>query len=90
MVILLGSPEDADFVHYGLEPIVYGMWLLSFVEDEPTKFTLNCFSLGDLGDFVPFVCCLEDVPKFFGTLQSLHFVILLPPQGSEEYCHTRF
>jgi hypothetical protein len=28
---------------------------------------------------------LEDVPNFFGTLQHLHLVVLLPTQGSEEY-----
>jgi hypothetical protein len=30
-------------------------------------------------------CRLEDVPNFFGTLQPLHLVVLLPTQGSEEY-----
>jgi hypothetical protein len=68
MVIPLGASKVANLVHHGLEPVVHGLWLFSFVEDEPTKLTLNCFSLGDLGDFVPFVHCLEDAPNFFGTL----------------------
>jgi hypothetical protein len=84
MVIPLGAPEVADLVHHGLEPVVHGLWLFS-VEDEPTKFTFNCFSLGDLGEFIPFACHLKDVPNFFGTLQPLHLVILLPTQGSKEY-----
>jgi hypothetical protein len=85
MPIPLGAPEVANWVHHGLEPVVHGLWLFSFVEVEPTKFTLNCFPLGDLGDFVPFVCHLEDVPNFFGTLQPLLLVVLLSTQGSEEY-----
>jgi hypothetical protein len=58
---------------------------LLFVEDEPTKFSLDRFSLGDLGHFVPFVCRLEDVLNFFGTFQPLHLVVLLSTQGSKEY-----
>jgi hypothetical protein len=72
-------------VHYGLESVIHGFWLFSFVEDEPTESSLNCFSLGDLSDFVPSVCRLEDIPNFFGTFQPLHLVILLSTQGSEEY-----
>jgi hypothetical protein len=53
MVIPIGAPKVANLVHHGLEPVVYGLWLFSFVEDEPTEFSLNCFLLGDLGDFVP-------------------------------------
>jgi hypothetical protein len=48
MVIPLGAPEVADLVHHGLELAVNDLWLFSFVEDEPTKFTLNYLSLGDL------------------------------------------
>jgi hypothetical protein len=84
MVIPLGAPEVAELVHHGLEPVVHGLWLLYFVEDEPTEFSFNCFSLGDLGDFVPFMCRLEDVPNFFSTFQPLHLVVLLPIQGSKE------
>jgi hypothetical protein len=72
-------------VHHGLEPVVHNLWLFSFVEDEPTEISLNCFPLSDLGDIVPFVRRLEDVPNFFGTFQRLHLVVLLPTQGSEEY-----
>jgi hypothetical protein len=85
MVIPHGAPEVADLVHHGIEPVVHGLWLVTFVEDEPTKFTLTCFPLGDLGNFVPFMCRLEDIPNFFGTLQPLHLVVLLPTQGSQEY-----
>jgi hypothetical protein len=66
MVIPLGAPEFADLVHHGIEPVVHGLWLYSFVEDEPTEFSLDCFSLGDLGHFVPFVHRLEDVPNLLG------------------------
>jgi hypothetical protein len=57
----------------------------SFVEDELTEFSLDCFPLGDIGYFTPFVYRLEDVPNFFGTFQPLHLVVLLSTQGSEEY-----
>jgi hypothetical protein len=50
-----------------------------------TKFTLNFFPLSDLGDLVPFVYRLQDIPNFFGTFQPLHLVILLPTQGSGQY-----
>jgi hypothetical protein len=77
MVIPLGAPEVADLVHHCLEPVVHGLWLFSFVKDDPTGFSLDCFSLGDLGYFIPFVRRLEDVPNFFGTFQPLHLVVLL-------------
>jgi hypothetical protein len=67
MVISLGAPEVADLVHHCLEPVLHGLWLFSFGEDELTEFSLNCFLLGDLGYFIPFMCHLEDVPNFFGT-----------------------
>ena len=85
MVIPLGAPEVADLVHHCLKPVVHGLWLFSFVEDEPTKFSLDRFPLGDLFHFVSFVRRLEDVSNFFGTLQPLHLVVLLSTQGSEEY-----
>jgi hypothetical protein len=78
MVIPLGASEVTDLAHHSLEFVVHGLWLFSFVEDKSTEFTLNCFSLGDHGDFVPFVHHLEDVPNFFGTLQPVHLVIFLP------------
>jgi hypothetical protein len=59
MIIPLDVPEVADLVHHGLEPVVHGLWLFSFVEDEPTKFSLDCFLLGDLGDFVPMCAVLR-------------------------------
>jgi hypothetical protein len=61
------------------------LWPFSFIEDEPTQFSLDCFPLGDLGHFVPFVYCLEDVLNFFGTFQPLHLIVLLSAQGSKEY-----
>jgi hypothetical protein len=85
MVIPLGALEVANLVHHCLEPVVHGLWLFSFAEDEPTEFSLDGFPLGNLGHFVPFVCRLEDVPNFFGTFQPLHLVALLPTQGSKEY-----
>jgi hypothetical protein len=85
MVIPLGAPEVADLVHNCLEPVVHSLWLFSFVEDEPTEFSLNRFALGDLGHLVPFMHRLEDVHNFFGTFQPLHLVVPLSTQGSEEY-----
>jgi hypothetical protein len=85
MVIPLGAPEVVDLVHHCLESAVHGLWLFSFVEDEPTEFSLDRFSLGDLGHFFPFVCRLEDALNFFGTFQPLHLVVLLSTQVSEEY-----
>jgi hypothetical protein len=85
MVIPLGAPEVANLVDHCLEPVVHCLWLFSFVEDESTEFSLDRFSLGDLGHLIPFMCRLKDVLNFFGTLQLLHLVVLLPAQGSEEY-----
>jgi hypothetical protein len=65
MVIPLGAPEVVDLIHHGLELVVHGLWLFSFVEYQPTEFPLDCFPLGDLGYFIPFMCRLEDVPNFF-------------------------
>jgi hypothetical protein len=85
MVIPLGALEVADLVDHRLESVVHCLWLISFVEDEPTEFSLDRFTLGDLGHLVPFMCRLEDVPNFFGTLEPLHLVVLLSTQGSEKY-----
>jgi hypothetical protein len=85
MVIPIGTPKVANLVHHGLETVIHGLWLFSFIEDEPTEFSLNCFLLSDLGDFVLFVCRLEDVPNLFGTFQPLHLVVLLSTQGNKEY-----
>jgi hypothetical protein len=85
MVIPLGAPEVTDLVDHRLELVVHCLWLISFVEDESTEFSLGRFALGDLGHLVPFMRRLEDVPNFFVALQPLHLVVLLPTQGSEEY-----
>jgi hypothetical protein len=85
MVIPLGAHKVADLVHHRLELVVHCLWLFSLVEEEPTEFSLDHFAFGDFGHLVPFMCHLEDVPNFFGTLQPLHLVVLLPTQGSEEY-----
>jgi hypothetical protein len=69
MVIPLGAPEVAHLVDHGLEPVIHCLWLLSFVEDESTEFSLDHFALGDLGHLVPFVRRFEDVPNFFGIFQ---------------------
>jgi hypothetical protein len=68
MVIPFCAPKVAHLIHHGLEPVVHGLWLLSFVEDESTKFSLDRLALGDLGHLVPFVRRFEDVPNFFGIL----------------------
>jgi hypothetical protein len=73
----LSAPEVVDLVHHCLELVVHGLWLFSFVEDEPTEFSLDHFTLGDLSNIVPFMRRLEDVPNFFGTFQPLHIVVLL-------------
>jgi hypothetical protein len=68
MVIPLGAPEVAHLVHQGLESVVHCLWLLSLVEDESIEFSLDRFTLGDLGHLVPFVRRFENVPNFFGAL----------------------
>jgi hypothetical protein len=72
MVIPLVAPEVADLIHHSLEPVVHGLWLFSFVEDEPTEFSLDCFPLGDLGYFIPF-CAVLRMSQFFW-----HFSTLAP------------
>jgi hypothetical protein len=68
MVIPFCAPEVTHLIDHRLEPVVHGLWLFPFVEDEPTEFSLDCFTLGDLGHLVPFVRGFEDVPNFFGVL----------------------
>jgi hypothetical protein len=68
MVIPFGAPEVVHLVDHGLEPIVHGLRLFSFVEDESTEFSPDRLPLGDLGHLVPFVRGFEDVPNFFGTI----------------------
>jgi hypothetical protein len=85
MVISLGAPEVAHLIHHCFEPVVHGLRLFSFVEDESTKLSLDHLPLCDLGHLVPFVCHFEGVPNFFGVFQSLHLIILLSTQGGEEY-----
>jgi hypothetical protein len=53
MVILLGAPKVAHLVDHRLEPVIHRLWLFSFVEDESTEFSLDRFTLGDLGHLVP-------------------------------------
>jgi hypothetical protein len=77
MVIPFCAPEVAHLVHQGLESVVHSLWLFPLVEHEATELPLDRLSLGDLGHLVSFVCGLEHVPNFFGTLQSLHLIILL-------------
>jgi hypothetical protein len=61
------------------------LWLFSFIEDESTKFALDCLVLDDLGHLISFVRGLENVSNLFGILQSLYLVILLSTQGGKEY-----
>jgi hypothetical protein len=85
MVIPFGAPEVAPLVDHCLELVVHCLWLLSFVEDESTEFSLDRFVLGDLGHLVPFMCRLEDIPNFFVIFQPLDLIMLLSTQGGEEY-----
>jgi hypothetical protein len=77
MVIPFCAPEVAHLVHHCLEPVVHGLWLFPFIEDESTEFSLDRFVLGDFGHLVPFVHGFEDVPNLFSVLQPLHLIILL-------------
>jgi hypothetical protein len=49
MVIPIGALEVAHLVDHHLEPVVHGLRLFPFVEDESTEFCLDRFALGDLG-----------------------------------------
>ena len=49
MVIPFCPPEVAHLVDHRLEPVVHGLRLFSFVEDESTEFSLDRLALGDLG-----------------------------------------
>jgi hypothetical protein len=71
MVIPFGAPEVAHLVHHCLESVVHGLRLFPFVEDELTEFSLDRFTLGDLGHLVPFVLGFEDVPNLFGVSSTL-------------------
>jgi hypothetical protein len=66
MVIPFGAPEVVHLVHHGLESVVHGLWLFSFVEDESTELLLDHLPLGDFGHLVPFVRGFEDVLNFLG------------------------
>jgi hypothetical protein len=68
MVIPFGAPEVAHLVDHRLESVVHGLWLFPFIEDESIEFSLDHFTLGDLGHLIPFVRGLEDVPNFFSAL----------------------
>jgi hypothetical protein len=85
MVIPLGAPNVAHLIDHCFDPVVHRLWLLSFVEDESTEFSLDQFALGDLGHFVPFMHRFEDIPNFFGIFQPMHLIILLSTQGGMEY-----
>jgi hypothetical protein len=65
MVIPFCAPEVAHLVDHRLEPVVHGLRLFPFVEDESTEFSLDRLALGDLGHLVPFVRRFEDVPNCF-------------------------
>jgi hypothetical protein len=68
VVIPFGAPEVAHLVDHRLEPVVHGLRLFPFVEDESTELSLDRFALGHLGHLVPFMCGFEDIPNFFGIL----------------------
>jgi hypothetical protein len=60
MVIPFCAPEVVHLIHHDLEPVVHGLRLFSFVEDESTVLSLNRLPLGDLGHLVPFMRRFED------------------------------
>jgi hypothetical protein len=66
MVIPFCAFEVAHLSDHRLEPVVHGLRLFPFVEDESTEFSLDRLALGDLGHLIPFVHGFEDVPNFFG------------------------
>jgi hypothetical protein len=70
MVIPHGALEVADLVDHCFEPVVHCLWLLSFVEDKLTEFSLDRFALGDFGYVVPFMRRLEafQISLAFSTL----------------------
>ena len=78
MVIPFGAPEVAHLIDHHLEPILHCLRLLSFVEDEPTEFSLDRLSLGDFGNAITFMRRLGDVPNFLGIFQPLHLIVFLP------------
>jgi hypothetical protein len=66
MVNPFGAPEVVHLIDHRLEPVIYCLRLLSFVQDESTEFSLDYLAFGDLGHLIPLVCHFEDVPNFFG------------------------
>jgi hypothetical protein len=85
MVIPLGALEVAHLVDHCFESVVHCLWLLSFVENESTKLSLDRISLGDFGHLVPLMRHFEDIPNLFSIFQPLHLIILLSIQGGKEY-----
>jgi hypothetical protein len=71
MVIPFCAPEVAHLIDHRLEPVVHGLRLFPFVEDESTELSLDRFVLGDLGHLAPFVRGFENVPNFFGVFSTL-------------------
>jgi hypothetical protein len=65
MVIPFCAPKVAHLIDHGLELVVHGLRLFSFVEVESTELSLDRLPLGDLGHLIPFVRGFEDVPNFF-------------------------
>jgi hypothetical protein len=68
MVIPLCAPKVAHLIDYHLEPVLHRLRLLSFLEDESTKLSLDRLPLGDLVHLIPFVRRFEDVLNLFGIL----------------------
>jgi hypothetical protein len=86
MVDPLGALEVLDLVHHRVEPIVHSLWIIFFVEGEPSENYLYHLPFGDLVDTVTFMCRLEDIPNLIGAFQPLYFVVLFSTQGGKEYC----
>jgi hypothetical protein len=68
MVIPFCAPEVAHLIDHRFEPVVHGLRLFSFVEDESTELPLDRLPLGDPCHLVPFVCRFEDILNFFSIL----------------------
>jgi hypothetical protein len=61
VVIPLGASEVIELVYRCLEPVVHGLRLLSFIDDESSELSLNHLPIGDLGDPITFMFHLEHV-----------------------------
>jgi hypothetical protein len=69
-------------IYHRLETIVHGLWLLSFVEDEPSKLSLHHLPFGDLGDFITFCAVLSTSQISFALFNPCTMVYSLHKEAS--------